>query len=280
MKHCTQCGAQLQDDSRFCAQCGCPAAKETPQAQNVVNGEHTDNISMSTQSVENAAPKAEEKTESKEAILEEALKYDDGTDLGKLKSALFYFSKKREFFDGLDVMTKKLEKDESPATGGRMLLYGIGITIIGIIFAVIIKWDFLILVSLIVGAVFCIVGIGRMLTGNKPVVEYQQKRAKLSENAAVVKKYLQNNYNFYPNCPVSYEYAHPATLELLVGYITDHRADNIKEAINCLVSDIHNAEMRKLQEQTAKNAEDAAKSARSARMYSAAAFINSNQRRR
>lgn len=30
MKYCTICGAQLEDDARFCAECGAPCADQEP----------------------------------------------------------------------------------------------------------------------------------------------------------------------------------------------------------------------------------------------------------
>ncbi len=61
---------------------------------------------------------------------------------------------------------------------------------------------------------------------------------------------IQEWYDEYPQCPIGVEYCHPDTLAILYDYLRKGRAETIKEALNLLANDQHNAEMKQIAIQT------------------------------
>lgn len=57
-------------------------------------------------------------------------------------------------------------------------------------------------------------------------------------------------YNSYPHCPIGIEYCSPQPLKEIYDCLRMGRAETIKEAINLLLSDKHNAEMLRVARNT------------------------------
>lgn len=119
------------------------------------------------------------------------------------------------------------------------------------------------------GIVILIIGIIIMLCGGIPVgiavlivaivlfvVPGVQKNndsktiEDLKEEKRDLSKLLMDRYNEYPNCPVGIEYCREDVLYDLYEYLRKGRAETIKEAINLLESDEHNAEMMRIAKET------------------------------
>lgn len=105
------------------------------------------------------------------------------------------------------------------------------------------------------------------------------KSAEIDKQLSELRTSLEQHFSAYKNPPVGFEYSHPAILIELIHIMKSGRADTIKEAINCLIEDIHRQEMLNVQKETAKNAEDAANAARATAMFSAVAFINTYKKK-
>lgn len=72
----------------------------------------------------------------------------------------------------------------------------------------------------------------------------------LKEEKRDLSKLLMDRYNEYPNCPIGIEYCREDVLYDLYEYLRKGRAETIKEAINLLESDEHNAEMMRIAKET------------------------------
>ena len=119
------------------------------------------------------------------------------------------------------------------------------------------------------GIVILIIGIIIMLCGGIPVGiavlivaivlfvvpgvqknNDQQTIENLKEEKRELSRLLFDKYNEYPNCPVGIEYCRSDVLYDLYEYLRKGRAETIKEAINLLESDEHNAEMMRIARET------------------------------
>ena len=79
---------------------------------------------------------------------------------------------------------------------------------------------------------------------NKALIEeLVAQRQNLSEE-------LLERYDRCPHCPIGLEYCHPRMLYILHDYIRKGRAETIKEAVNLLATDEHNAEMMRIARNT------------------------------
>lgn len=89
---------------------------------------------------------------------------------------------------------------------------------------------------------------------------------------------LKAHYSKLQNCPVPFEYSYPLTIADITKHIESWRADNVKEAIQCLIEDIHREQMIELQKETNKNTQKAANAASTAAIFSVGTFLNSRER--
>jgi len=92
---------------------------------------------------------------------------------------------------------------------------------------------------------------------------------------------LMNHYASYTNSiqfPVGFEYSSPDILSELKSLIPSGRADNVKEAINCLEDDIHKWKMLETQKQIVKNTKEAANAATANALFSAGIYLNTRKK--
>lgn len=100
---------------------------------------------------------------------------------------------------------------------------------------------------------------------------YQNRYKQLSEE-------LDAHFKNYGYCPVAESYTNPKILREIREPINIGRADTIKESMNLLVQDAHNAEMESHAAATANSARNAARGANVAAFFTAASFINDLRR--
>ena len=96
---------------------------------------------------------------------------------------------------------------------------------------------------LIVGIVLFVVPGVQKNNDSKTIEDLKEEKRDLS-------KLLLDRYNEYPNCPIGIEYCREDVLYDLYEYLRKGRAETIKEAINLLESDEHNAEMMRIAKET------------------------------
>lgn len=92
---------------------------------------------------------------------------------------------------------------------------------------------------IVVAAVFILVEVSGKKQDKQNMEDLIAERKRLS-------RVLMEAYEDYPNCPVGIEYCRPSVLYDLYEYLRKGRAETIKEAINLLEADEHNAEMKQI----------------------------------
>lgn len=110
--------------------------------------------------------------------------------------------------------------------------------------------------SIIFGMLLTGGGVSLILYRLKKMEQRKEALDELEDERNVLSSKIQNLYDTYPNCPVGFEYCKPDILNTLYVYIKQGRAETIKEAINLLASEEHNAEMRKIALETQKIAQE------------------------
>ena len=99
-------------------------------------------------------------------------------------------------------------------------------------------------IVMMIVAVLLFVGSGVQKNNDQQTIE------NLKEEKRELSRLLFDKYNEYPNCPVGIEYCRSDVLYDLYEYLRKGRAETIKEAINLLESDEHNAEMMRIARET------------------------------
>lgn len=100
--------------------------------------------------------------------------------------------------------------------------------------------------NIIIAMLFAGGGAALILRRIKKVEEKQVKLVELEDERNVLSGKIQNLHDTYTNCPVGPEYCKPEILDILHNYIQNGRAETIKEAINLLKTEEHNAEMKEI----------------------------------
>ena len=101
-----------------------------------------------------------------------------------------------------------------------------------------------------VGIALIIAGAVILIVAGAVKKQDQQTIENLKEEKRELSRLLFDKYNEYPNCPVGIEYCRSDVLYDLYEYLRKGRAETIKEAINLLESDEHNAEMMRIARET------------------------------
>lgn len=107
--------------------------------------------------------------------------------------------------------------------------------------------------------------------------KYRSSMARLDKQLLELQGELRTHYSAYDNFPVGFEYSHPAVLLELIQLLSSGRADDIKEAINCMLDDRHKQEMLKVQKDIADSTQKAADSASAAALFSAGTYLNTRK---
>ena len=99
-------------------------------------------------------------------------------------------------------------------------------------------------IALIISAVIMFACSGAQKNKDRQTIE------DLKTEKRELSRILLDKYNEYPNCPVGIEYCREDVLYDLYEYLRKGRAETIKEAINLLESDEHNAKMMRIAQET------------------------------
>lgn len=273
MPFCSKCGKQLQEGSNFCDGCGA-------------------SVNINTQ--------VNPTQETRKSSLEE------------MDKMINYFSKKQAQYDEYDNCVEQLSYYSNPSTvirideklpwkgptGKPFILIAIGIMALcyvwltlGLTFA---EQDYSKIIApiivLIIGIVMLVSGIVIRKKYNSVYRSFNQyiKTKQISEKERLIKQYqdrcnqlseeLDTHFKNYGYCAVAESYTNPKILREIREPINIGRADTIKESMNLLVQDAHNAEMASHAAATANSARSAARGANVAAFFTAASFINDLRR--
>ncbi|MPM54725.1 hypothetical protein SDC9_101505 [bioreactor metagenome] len=103
------------------------------------------------------------------------------------------------------------------------------------------------------------------------------KRLSIEEELESKENELKSYFDSYKKSVVSFEYSNPKTINLLKHSISSGRADNIKEAINCMLDDYHKQQLLIKQDEIVENSKVAANAAKRTAVYSLGTFINTRK---
>lgn len=220
---CQKCGNEIQDNSKFCPQCGAPlGTADQPGSIRVNNNQNAGNNHYNS------------RYEVRQAELRE------------IDNLIYYFSQKAPEYeesamlsDKLDVLERKLNRTP----------------VAGIVFSSICGVFILLSVMLAVNhnSVYGFTAFLAFLTGIPAVIIMSVYLISMLINKPRYKKYrerfdvlneeLTRHYNDYGYCPVGIEYTNPNDLKAIRDTIQSGYADTSKEAVNYLMQKYHNEVM-------------------------------------
>lgn len=240
-RFCSNCGNPISESQKFCSSCG------------VEN--------------ENSASQSVNKTEL----------------LNELKNAKAYFDVKLSDYEKLRQLKNEFNTDTGVITPKELAQISIPIFILSFIVMIVsgaADWILIFAISTIIAGLSILIFIGAIAlwiydlkNNNRRYKEHEEKRKEKAKNIGQLENEIIAYYEAYENCPIAYEYSYPPALNSIISMISVGRADTVKEAINCMIEDEHNAEMLRLQQKTAEEAKKAAKSASKASVISLTNFL-------
>lgn len=289
MPFCSNCGAQVDDGSRFCMSCGSPVdAPSAPAAAPVY-------APVAAPVYAPVSPYAQQGNIRQESIAE-------------INKMIQYFSQKQAQYDEYDDCCEKIEFYSDPRSrvkvkggvaGTLFKVFGLIMTIGGGIYSLfslitlaaaismlssgarmssedysVIAAFMIPIVILIAGIVLLVLsGVKRRAYARKAQSEKERMLAYYEERYDALANELNAHFLNYGYCPVAASYTNPRILALIREPINLGRADTIKEAINVMIMDSHNSEMELQARLAAQSAASAARGAKAAAFFSAANFI-------
>lgn len=212
MAFCSSCGSQLGENDVFCPNCGAKLNNE---------------VSSYTQSAASPNGRAFERRKEKESIL----------------NVYNYFAQKEAKYNKYDELSEKLnEVSAGPRKAG--LVWGIILTAL---------FGYLSLMIILGGIAdssnftFFVFTIPPLIVGIILISSYARKKRKMAKETETISEEvnnlydeLYNHYKAYNGDPmIGFEFSNPAIVRSLASMIESGRADNTKEAINCLLDDNH-----------------------------------------
>ena len=290
MPFCSNCGSQIKEESKFCNVCGAPVDDQQFLSKN----------------------------SGLTSINQHEITRKDSLD--EMNRLITYFGKKQSKYDEYDKCVEQIEYYSNPGTvvqvdeagfqygggtgkgqkvGGAWMLGAAVVFFLMTLVAGGIRSNTgvkLLIVSIALlagGIVLLVVGNKKSDAYNDAYNLYRKNRSskQKAEKERLLKHYkerynqlgedLSNYYENYGYCPVAASYTNPRILREIRKPIEMGRADTIKEAMNLLVQDAHNAEMEAQAAATAQSASmaaqsaaNAARGAKVAAFFTAASFIN------
>ena len=171
--------------------------------------------------------------------------------MNELQNMYTYFSQKKALYDEFDKLDNLVAVNSRPISkagktwGIILIVFGGLMTIIGFNVGG---------PALFVGIVLLILGICLIASRSNKVSNAQKAVKDSVKRMEQIAQELAVHYNNYGYCQVGLEYTFPRTIEQIYEVIRQGRADTIKEAMNLIIYDEHNAEMERLQRSTAQAA--------------------------
>ena len=242
MMYCTNCGAEIREESRFCKSCGVEIKKFSK-----------------TQETYNTAYQSQTCRSEREESMEQ------------LRDMYNYFSVKEAEYDEVIKLDTEINSPIIVSNAGK--IWGLILTIFGgccVPLAIAAhSIEAFIAVIIILGP-----GILLLTSRSRKIKRIQRERETKQARLQVVAEDVVSYYNNYGPCPLGIEFTDPKSLETIYEVIRSGRADSLKEAINILANDEHNAEMERLQRATAQAAWETCAAARLNAGFAAANYFS------
>lgn len=273
MPYCSKCGSVLNADDMFCSGCG-----------SRVNGDKSKDLTTVSEKASPIAIQEKTRTESIE----------------EMNRMIQYFGQKQQQYDEYDDCVEKINYYSNPnsivkVSGNRgttqitigivmvcLTLFFGGFPALFSLFALGGSYDissplailFFFTAFMVGGVVLVVLGVSKNSEYSRLV---RQERANLlskyDERLTELANELQIHYKKYGYCATGPSYTNPKILSKLNELLALGRADTIKEAINLMHQEAHNAEMELQAAMTARSAESAARGANTAAFFTAANFF-------
>ncbi len=158
--------------------------------------------------------------------------------LNELQKIYDFFKPVESSYYAIDSLNMELARIRQ-SSNTALLIIGVLIACLGFLFLGV-------RAILIYGIMFIIVG-GAFIFGY--IRLEQRKNARFKSAQIEIDEYenqIVQRYGEFLNCPIGIDFCHPNVLDTLSTYIRQGRAETIKEAINLMASEMHNAEMRQI----------------------------------
>ena len=168
--------------------------------------------------------------------------------LNELQNMYAYFSQKKAAYDEFDRLDNLVAVNSRPISKAGKT-WGIIFLVIGGLLGIIgVNTGG---ASLFIAVALIVIGLCMVLSHSSKVDNAKKTVDESVKRMEEIGQELAAHYNNYGYCPVGLEYTFPRTLEQIYEVVRQGRADTIKEAMNQIVYDEHNAEMERLQRSTA-----------------------------
>lgn len=196
--------------------------------------------------------------------------------MNELQNMYAYFSQKQAAYDEFDRLDMQVAMNSRPVSKAGKA-WGIILLIIGGLI-------FFISVGASGGSAFIIglilIGLGILLIAlrSKKIKNMQNMVNNSARRMEEIAQELAVHYNNYGYCQLGLEFTFPRTIGQIYEVIRQGRADTIKEAMNLIVYDEHNAEMERLQRTTAQAAWETCAASRATAGFAAANYFQNRNR--
>ena len=161
--------------------------------------------------------------------------------LDEIRRIMDHFKPVANDFRRIDAVNDQIDHLTNKKYSG---VIGAGITILVIGLLIILCGGIPVGIGVIVVAIMLFVVSGVQKNNDQQTIE------DLKVEKRELSRLLFEKYKEYSNCPVGIEYCREDVLHDLYEYLRKGRAETIKEAINLLESDEHNAEMMRIAKET------------------------------
>lgn len=176
---------------------------------------------------------------------------DDETLLSNLEQCKTMLNKYQPKFDSRN--RAKYELIQKPLLNGFWLF--VVCLIVGFIISNALDETFWLMGIQGLGVMGTLIAIGIVF----PIVILKRRKQKCIENQKTYEQLQSELRDVYDSLelpiPLAFEYCDPRIIGKLVDIVKLSRADNLKEAINCMLDDKHKAEMLNAQKNASKNSE-------------------------
>lgn len=203
--------------------------------------------------------------------------------LSELKKANEYFSVRLSDYNMISTLEKQYNEIGNVTKASDVMKFGfkgVAMFLFATFIFMLLGWETCFFITLLISAASMLIIIGGIVLAiidnsndYKRWKKFDSQKDQVEAKAEKLFNELKRYHADYPDCPVSFEYSYPPTIEEVISLISSGRADSLKEAIQCMIDDEYKEKMLGLQAEAAKNAKEAANAASSARLFAGAAFL-------
>jgi rRNA maturation endonuclease Nob1 len=193
--------------------------------------------------------------------------------LKRLDDAIAHLSRKQQHYDYFDKLVAEKAARQSRSYAGSVF----GFAILGLIVFVVLALFF----EISGWPAFFVTVLGIGFIGGTWSNSANVKRLEVIEREITgTERGLRSHFSELRDCPVAFEYSNPRVVSEIRRLISAGRADTVKEAINCMIEDVHREKVLAQQQEIARQAKKAADAAGTASLFTAATFLSITSKRR